>query len=769
MAVMSSRDRQTEFFRTVFGDEAGYVFISTMDWEKKRRSETGYWADRSFAWPAQRDTVLEFVEREDTAGRDVYFAVQLYSKPDARRQNLVKSCPSIWSDLDYAVPWQITPEPSVILETSPGRYHGFWRAPTTLTPAEAENLSKRIAYAYHADGADLGGWDLTQVLRIPGTHNHKYEDFPEIRLLKCDPKPIPRAMLESFPRLAETPEWSPGESDGDPPIPLEGDELAHWKLTSPEDRSAWAQRMVAILKEHGLSDRLVESALVDHPVYVAKAAEKWGGKKSAIIDDIHRCIKHWHEHPIRAFNIEIPKNGTGKTHKAEPVDIEDDSTFHQTDYGNAERLVDLYGDDLRYCGPFGQWLVWDGKRFAVDQTEAVVRRAKQSIRAMYTEAADITERNPRVALIGHAKRSEAFGRIKAMVSLAQSEPTVAITPDQIDCDPWLLNVQNGTIDLHTGKLRAHNRADLITKLAPVQFIEGATCPTWDQFLEKVLPSADVRLFVQRAFGYSLTGITTERIVLILYGVGANGKSTFLDIGRALLGDYAMSTTSETFMLKRDGSIPNDIARLRGARFVSAIEAEQGKRLAEAQIKQMAGGADLVSARFMRGEWFDFQPELKVWLATNHKPIIRGTDDGIWDRIRLVSFPVRISEAEQDKALTSKLHAELPGILQWAVHGCLQWQAHGLAVTDEVRQATAEYRAEMDLLGHFIEDRCDIHPDYRECAGPLYKAYGAWCEAGGERPMTQISLGKRLKEMGYQSERDTRNRYWKGLKLRDLGL
>lgn len=307
--MQADAPEQARFFGAVFGDEAGYVFISTLDHVAKAAGQR-YWFDRAFAWPAQRDTILDFVRSEDARGCDVYFAVQLYGKPDARQKQLVRTCPSIWSDLDQAVPWKIEPEPSVILETSPGRYHGFWRAPAPLSPSEAEDLSRRIAYAHHGAGADLGGWDLTQVLRIPGTHNHKYNEMPLVRLLKCDPNPIPRAVLEHFPLAPGGPildPWDDGARDeSEPPVPLAFTDLFHWRQTDPEDRSSWAQRMVAILKEHGLSDRLVEAALVDHPVYTAKAAEKWGGKKAAILQDIRRCIKHWREHPLQSQVIEFP-------------------------------------------------------------------------------------------------------------------------------------------------------------------------------------------------------------------------------------------------------------------------------------------------------------------------------------------------------------------------------------------------------------------------------------------------------------------------------
>jgi putative DNA primase/helicase len=272
-------------------------------------------------------------------------------------------------------------------------------------------------------------------------------------------------------------------------------------------------------------------------------------------------------------------------------------------------------------------------------------------------------------------------------------------------------------------------------------------------------------FVQRAVGYSLTGNTREQVIFIAHGTGRNGKSTFTTTLLSLLGEYGQQTPTETLMVKRGDSIPNDLARLKGTRLVAAMESDEGRRLSEALIKQLSGG-DRIPARFMRAEWFEFQPTFKIWLATNHKPVIRGTDLAIWRRIRLVPFTVTISEQEEDKQLGEKLQAEFPGILRWAVEGCLAWQQHGLGMPEAVKNATAGYREEMDVLGAWVAECCVIEPNAKAGAKELYASYTAWCEAGGERALSQRAFGLQLGERGFERYRGTGKKHmWRGIGLK----
>ncbi len=443
--------------------------------------------------------------------------------------------------------------------------------------------------------------------------------------------------------------------------------------------------------------------------------------------------------------------------------------FNMTELGNAERFVARHGDDIRYCYPWGRWLVWNGARWERDESGKVHKRAKDTVRSIYAEAAAEGDDEQRKALVKHARGSEAKNKIEAMLELAKSE--VPVSPDELDANPLLLNVPNGTVDLRTGELLPHRRENLITKMAGAEYEPDAPAPAWATFLERVQPGEELREFIQRGTGYSATGDTSEQCMFINHGPsGANGKTTFQEAAAGALGDYAMRTPTEMLLAKRGGGVPNDVARLKGARFVAASETEEGRRLAESLVKDLTG-QDTISARFMRAEWFDFKPTHKLWLSTNHKPEIRGTDNGIWRRIRLVPWAVTIPPAEQDRKLSEKLRAELPGILAWIVRGCLAWQREGLRAPDEVRRATAEYRAEMDTLAAFLADRCVVREGVWALADKLYQRYAMWCDANGERQEAQKAFVARLSERGFVRKRATKGadkgRYiWLGVGIRD---
>ncbi len=437
------------------------------------------------------------------------------------------------------------------------------------------------------------------------------------------------------------------------------------------------------------------------------------------------------------------------------------SAEHLTDLGNARRLARLHGLDLRYSHHRQKWLAWNGQRWVLDVDGEAMRRATQVVAEMYRQAAEMVDSGARKLLVDHARKSEAEQRLKAMIALAASEPGIPVAPDDLDRNLMIFNVENGTIELETGALREHRRNDLITKLSPVRFDPDATCDQWDQFLVDILPDPRVREFVQRAIGYAFTGQTVEQALFIFWGLGANGKSTFIETMMTLFGDYALKTPADTLLARRDTGIPNDVARLKGARLVSAVEMEEGKKLAEIRVKELTGG-DTISARFMRGEWFDFRPMCKIVIATNHRPTVRGTDYAIWRRIRLIPFTVTISENERDPRLAEKLQDELPGILNWAIQGCLAWQRDGLKPPSAVVSATKEYRESEDQVGEFLRDRCVVGEGHRVTKAALHRAYADWC--GGEGVLGPRQFTARLRERGVEDKRTSSAWGWVGVGL-----
>lgn len=445
-------------------------------------------------------------------------------------------------------------------------------------------------------------------------------------------------------------------------------------------------------------------------------------------------------------------------------------TFNTSDIGNGERLIHLYGQNLRYCYTWKSWLVWDGKRWAKDGQGQAEALAKDTARAIYQEAATATNEGERKALAKHALRTENAQRVAAMLAMAQSEPGIPATPADLDADAWLLNCRNGTLDLRTGELREHRREDLITHLVPVDYNPAAAAPLWLSFLDRIMAGNQALIdFLQRLAGYCLTGDTSDQVFVILHGSGANGKTTFVETLLGALGDLGQRIPTDTLLRRRNEGIPSDVARMRGARMVAATESEQGRRLAEALVKMLTGG-DTVVARHMYSEWFEFEMQAKVILSTNHKPRIRGTDNAIWRRIRLIPFAVRIPEAEQDKQLTQKLRGELAGVLRWAVDGCMAWQRGGLAAPREVQAATRTYRDQMDEIGAFVADCCDVGQGQEVTVRELYEAYKVWhsdAETDG-KPRGKVALGNELVNAGIAKRAKIgRERWYTGVGIKGV--
>lgn len=412
------------------------------------------------------------------------------------------------------------------------------------------------------------------------------------------------------------------------------------------------------------------------------------------------------------------------------------------DTGNAERLYDQFGESIGYSYIDKGWYFYDGRRWQLDFTGATRSMVDEVVEAMRGEA-DLYAADEDLSknFEKHLKRSRSSSAKTAM--LTETQHRSPIMPDQLDAHNQILNATNGIINLRTGTLEQHDRSKYLTRITHTEYTDKIDTPLWSQFLKDIFGGDnDLIRYVQKAVGYSLTGSTQEQCAFFLYGTGRNGKSTFLDAISEILGDYAANVQPESLMVKsQSGGANSDIARLKGARFVTSVEPGEGMRLNEGLVKQLTGG-DKVTARKLYGCEFEFSPEFKLWMGTNHKPIIRGTDLGIWRRIHLIPFNVQIPDERADKRLKYKLRTEYPGILNWAVEGCLLWQREGLKKPACVEEAVKEYRNEMDVISAFIDACCTIGTG-SVAAAELFRVYAEWAESNNEYKMSNTKFGREM--------------------------
>jgi putative DNA primase/helicase len=457
------------------------------------------------------------------------------------------------------------------------------------------------------------------------------------------------------------------------------------------------------------------------------------------------------------------------------LEAESDGALDQyelTDDGNARRLVKLHGHRLRYSEALG-WLVWSGRNWEQQGREAlrVHDMARDVIALLYQEASAMSftgATDVANEIIKHAKRTQHVQRIRALVELAKSLPGVAVSVNAMDAHPHLLNCLNGTVDLRTGELREHDPADNLTHLSPVEYHPQAQAPRWRAFLEQIMAgNAEMVDYLQLTTGYGITGDVREQCFFLLYGTGANGKSTYLEVIRDMLGGgYSRQTPLDAFLSSaRDSERRSSIVRLKGARFASASEAEEGKRFSASAIKQLTGG-DTINARQLYAEEFEFKPTHKLFFAVNHRPTADASDGAMWRRMRLIPFTVSIPEDQQDRELKDKLLAELPGILAWAVEGAVRWYAGGLPTPPTVLNAIEAYREEMDEIQDFITACCVVHRDARVLVQDLYKAYVEWVKEADGYALGRNKFNERIRRKGFEMMRQPGSGQltWRGIGL-----
>jgi putative DNA primase/helicase len=464
----------------------------------------------------------------------------------------------------------------------------------------------------------------------------------------------------------------------------------------------------------------------------------------------------------------LPGNGhtSSGAPPAEALERELDEAF--TDRNLARTFAEVARNQVLFVPQWG-WLYWDGRRWARDEGgHRVMAVAMDILPRHFLGRAIAAQGEARARLLEMARKAMSRQRLSAALELAKG--LLLAEPNEFDRDPFLLNCLNGTIDLRTGELKPHNPADRITKLAPGEYDPDAEAPTWQRFLEDVFCGDKGLLeFVQRAVGYSATGDVREDCFFLCYGTGSNGKTTFLNTIRQVLGDYGQAVAPDLLVSRRErgDTHPAVLADLYGARFCMTTETQEDKRLDEARVKMLTG-RDPIKARYLHRGYFEFQPTHKIWLATNHLPVVSDTTEGLWRRIRVLPFLAYFGPDRQDRELPQKLLAEAAGILTWVIQGARRWLQEGLGEAQAVSEATSRYRTEMDILADWLQDCCEQDSRAVTPLGDLYASYKAWCERNRETPLSQRSFGRRLSEKGYELVRlpgGTRAR--RGLRLKPL--
>lgn len=681
--------------------------------------------------------------------------------------------------------------PTLIVDSG-GGYHCYWYLKDTVFIDDRNRQS--VIDVQHSwvqlNGGDVGVSDITRVYRVLGTKNCKpgwNGNNPTVTAIEYDPH-----RLYSYEMLAEVANdyraaMAEDEQHEYQPTPTQGAGAG----VNGEVRSLFnaAHSIVDVLVRHGYKVKYRTKMLVrmvrpggetaslsvlpaagerpevaiahntadalfrdgkGHDAYSIEQTLTHRGDWKEAYMAAKKSVGKWEDAP-KAKHRE-PKGDRVEVAPAKvaaPAPPTPKPFYNHTDLGNARRMVDKFGRDMMYVHAWDKWYLWNGARWVEDTTEEIMRWAKRTVARMYEEAARLDD-DDRAKLVKWALASESKKRLTDMVALARSEPGIACSEKALNANAMLLNCANGTIDLRTGDLLPHDRAHRITKQIRIAYNPTATCPTWLKFLNDImLGDSNMVAFLQRAMGYSLTGDVSAQCLFFMHGKGSNGKSTFTETCMGLMDEYAQKAPTEMIMQKHGApGIPNDLARLPGARMVVVSEMEENRHLAESTVKDLTGG-DTITARFMRGEWFEFKPTHKLWMYGNHKPVVTGTDDGIWRRLHLIPFLAKFEGTNKDDQMPAKLRAEFEGILAWAVEGCVLWQVQGLAAPDQVVTATKDYRSEMDTLQQFIEERCYVNTSVSIRFNELRSAYESWCASYGHKPLTGRKFGNSLTDRGHE--------------------
>jgi putative DNA primase/helicase len=714
--------------------------------------------------------------RLNDAGAGIFVTINATDFKGRSATNVVR-VRAAFVDIDDGrpLPTKFHIEPHIIVESSRGKWHVYWLV-RDCPLDQFTALQERLIRAY---GSDVKPKDLPRVLRLPGFFHAKVKKG--VRSL-----PFRSDLVEA----REITPYTVEEVSASLPKEEARREREREQAARPIPRTeAEEARIRSALDAIPTDEATLTQEFGDaHKVWVdiGRAINRlgWGDQGKAIWEDWSRQSPEYNQDGLDATWDSFDRHrddavkpitistvffyarrfgweySTG-TDECAPTQVE-----ANTDLGNARRLVRIHGTDLRYVHAWRAWLAWEDGHWRRDVDQAVMRRAKDVVEHMFEEASKINDETRRNALRAWALRSQDGKRLREMVGLAQSELKVVLPVSKLDADPYLLGVKNGVVDLRTGEFREARREDYVTKRAGTAFDPRARCPQWNAFLGRIIGDDEMIAYLQRAVGYLLTGLTVEEVLFVLWGTGANGKSTFRETLFALLGDYAIGADASLLITpKQGGGASPDLARLHGRRLVAVNETQQNDQLNEARVKFITSH-DIITARNLYEAPFDFTPTHKTILTTNHKPIVRGADEGTWRRIHLLPFTKMIPVEERDLHFRERrLLPELPGILNWALDGVRAYWGGGLKPPAAVLEATQEYREDMDIIGQWIEERCVLDPAAKTTASSLHTSYKYWAESEVGFSISVNKFGRELHSRRFEKCKVEGVRGVRGLRLR----
>jgi putative DNA primase/helicase len=750
------------------------------------------------------------MERLNRAGAGIFITINVTDGKGRRSKN-VTAVRALFVDLDGSPiepvqQWLL--KPNIIVESSPCRYHAYWIHDGSLKLEDFKQLQLGLAVKFNAD---TSVHDLPRVMRLPGSWHQKGKDAPfQTRIISIDDTApaysitdfehalkdvkVPEHMFakpkgERKPKeccrdaqewlnqeaLHRIEDWAPrffpcgyvgsqgewrvpaselGRPHCEEALSIHCNGIKDWATGNwPDHMEADSYTAIGLLKAF-----FTEGAADDEPELVEEFDENgapMGGSLStdraaellaeAIGEDWTALAKEFAERWTEEFEHVACEGDAHGAEEIRPPAFSDEAL--------ALNFAAEHAEKLRYIAAWSKWHVWDGKRWRADDTrlafDMVRRECRKSARGCNQDNV--------------AKALASAKTVAAVERLATADRRLAATTDQWDADPWLLNTPEGVVDVRSGEISPHQPTEYMTKITAVA--PYGACPLWRSFLSRIL-AGDVELiaFVQRVAGYALTGSTREHALFFGFGTGANGKSVLINTISGILGDYHRTAAIETFTASKTERHPTDLAGLRAARLVTAIETEEGRRWDEAKVKALTGG-DRIAARFMRQDFIEYVPTFKLMIAGNHKPSLRSVDESIRRRFNLLPFTVTIPPEDRDRDLPEKLKAEWPGILRWMIQGCLEWQRLGLAPPQAVRDATAAYLEAEDAVGAWIEECCQCDPQAWAATVTLFSGWNGWATSAGEFVGSQRRFIQALETRGFVPERKKSGRGFAGIQLR----